>query len=82
MTTSSRMYGEFFRLLFLQARRETTAHFNATGLPPKQNISDNAFWFKRERSESFYMGLKIKVGLVTAIKHWRYGSTSISKAVV
>ncbi len=30
MTTSSRMHGEFFRLLFLQAHRETTAHFNAT----------------------------------------------------
>jgi hypothetical protein len=30
MTTSSRMHGEFLRLLFLQAHRETTAHFNAT----------------------------------------------------
>ncbi len=27
MTTSSRMHGEFLRLLFLQAHRETTAHF-------------------------------------------------------
>ena len=26
MTTSSRMHGEFLRLLFLQAHRETTAH--------------------------------------------------------
>jgi hypothetical protein len=43
MTTSSRMHCEFLRLLFLQAHRETTAHFNATGLPPQQNRSDNAF---------------------------------------
>ena len=27
MTTSSRMHGEFLRLLFLQAHRETTPHF-------------------------------------------------------
>jgi hypothetical protein len=33
MTTSSRMHGDFLRLLFLQAHRETTANFNATGLP-------------------------------------------------
>jgi hypothetical protein len=33
MTTSSRMHGEFLRVLFLQAHRETTAHFIATGLP-------------------------------------------------
>ena len=26
-STSSRMHGEFLRLLFLQAHRETTAHF-------------------------------------------------------
>jgi hypothetical protein len=35
---------------------------NATGLPPQQNRSDNAFRFKRD---AFYMGLKSKVGLVT-----------------
>jgi hypothetical protein len=63
MTTSSRMLGEFLRLLFLQAHRETTAHFNATGLPPQQNRLDNAFRFKRA---AFYLGLKSKVGLVTA----------------
>jgi hypothetical protein len=33
MTTSSSMHGEFLRLLFLKAHRETAAHFNATGLP-------------------------------------------------
>jgi hypothetical protein len=43
MTTSSRMHGEFLRLLFLQAHRETTAHFNATGLPPQQKRSDTAY---------------------------------------
>ena len=54
---------EFLRLLFLQAHRETTAHFLATGLPSQQNRSDNAFRFKRA---AFYMGLKSKVGLVAA----------------
>ena len=63
MTTSSRMHNEFLRLLFLQAHRETTAHFIATGLPSQQNRSDNAFRFKRA---AFYMGLKSKVGLVAA----------------
>jgi hypothetical protein len=63
MTTSSRMHGEFLRLLFLQAHRETTAHFNATGLPSQQNRSDNAFRFKRA---AFYMDLKSKVGLLAA----------------
>jgi hypothetical protein len=62
MTTSSRMHGEFLRLLFLQAHHETVAHFNATGLPSQQTRSDNAFRFKRA---TFYMGLKSKVGLVT-----------------
>ena len=57
------MHGEFLRLLFLQAHRETTAHFIATGLPSQQNRSENAFRFKRA---AFYMGLKSKVGLVAA----------------
>ena len=63
MTTFSRMHGEFLRLLFLQAHRETTAHFIATGLSSQQNRSNNAFWFKHA---AFYMGLKSKVGLVAA----------------
>jgi len=63
MTKSSRMHGEFLRLLFLQAHRETTAHLHATGLPSQQNRSDNTFRFKRA---AFYMGLKSKVGLVAA----------------
>ena len=41
LSTSTRMHGEFLRLLFLQAHRETTAHFIATGLPSQQNRSDN-----------------------------------------
>ena len=31
-STSSRVHGEFLRLLFLQAHRETTAHFTAIGM--------------------------------------------------
>jgi hypothetical protein len=57
------MHGEFLRLLFLQAHRETTAHFHATGLPSQQTRLDNAFRFKRA---TFYMGLKSKVGIVAA----------------
>jgi hypothetical protein len=63
MTTSSRMYGKFLCLLFLQAHRKTTVNFNATGLPSQQNRSDNVFWFKHA---AFYMGLTSKVGLVVA----------------
>ncbi len=63
MTTSSRMHGEFLRLLFLQAHSETTVYFIATGLPSQQNQLDNKFRFKRF---AFYMGLKSKVGLVAA----------------
>ena len=32
-STSTRMHGEFLRLLFLQAHRETTAHFTSLGMP-------------------------------------------------
>ena len=32
VSTSTRMHGEFLRLLFLQAHRETEAHFSATGM--------------------------------------------------
>jgi len=59
----SRMHGEFLRILFLQAHRETTAHFPATGLSLQQNRSENAFQIKRV---AFYMGLTSKVGLVAA----------------
>jgi len=32
MSTSTRMHGEFLCLLFLQAHRETEAHFTAAGM--------------------------------------------------
>jgi hypothetical protein len=62
MSTSNRMHGEFLRLLFLQAHRETEAHFTAAGLPSQSNQSES-FRFKRA---AFYQGLKSKVGLATA----------------
>jgi hypothetical protein len=78
MTTSSRMHGEFLRLLFLQSppRDHGALHCHWTaiatkligqcvGQPSQQNRSDNAFRFKRA---AFYMGLKSKVGLVAAKK--------------
>ena len=33
LSLSPPMHGEFLRLLFLQAHRETTAHFTAIGMP-------------------------------------------------
>jgi hypothetical protein len=59
MSTSTRMHGEFLRLLFLQAHRETEAHFTAAGMPSQRNQSDS-FRFKRA---AFYQSLKSKVGL-------------------
>jgi len=50
------------RLLFLQAHRETEAHFNATGIPSQRNQSDS-FRFKRA---TFFQSLKSKVGLAAA----------------
>ena len=60
MITVSRMHGEFLRLLFLQAHRETTAHFIATRLPSQQNRSDNAFRFKRA---AFYIPCTLPLAL-------------------
>jgi hypothetical protein len=62
MSTSNRMHGELLRLLFLQAHRETEAHFTAAGLPSQRNQSES-FRFKRA---AFYQGLKSKVGLAAA----------------
>jgi hypothetical protein len=62
MSTSSRMHGEFWRLLFLQAHRETEAHFTAAGMSSQRNQSDS-FCFKRA---AFYQSLKSKVGLAAA----------------
>ena len=50
------------RLLFLQAHRETEAHFTAAGMSSQTNNSE-ALWFKRA---AFYNGLKSKVGLAAA----------------
>jgi hypothetical protein len=62
MSTSTRMHGEFLRLLFLQAHRETEAHFTAAGMSFQRNQSDS-FRFKRA---AFYQSLKSKVGLAAA----------------
>ena len=61
VSTSTRMHGEFLRL-FLQAHRETEAHFTAVGMS-SQNINTEALWFK---CAPFYNGLKSKVGLAAA----------------
>jgi hypothetical protein len=62
VSTSTRMHGEFLRLLFLQAHRETEAHFIAAGMSSQRNQSDS-FRFKRA---AFYQSLKSKVGLAAA----------------
>ncbi len=62
VSTSTRMHGEFLRLLFLQAHRETEAHFTAAGMSSQTNNSE-ALRFKRT---AFYNGLKSKVGLAAA----------------
>jgi hypothetical protein len=61
-STSTRMHGEFLRLLFLQAHRETKAQFTAIGMS-SQHINTEALWFKRA---AFYNCLKSKVGLAAA----------------
>jgi hypothetical protein len=62
VSTSCSMHGEFLRLLFLQAHRETEAHFTAAGMSSQTNNSE-ALRFKRV---AFYNGLKSKVGLAAA----------------
>ena len=62
VSTSTRMHGEFLRLLFLQAHRKTEAHFTAAGMSSQRNHSDS-FRFKRA---AFYQSLKSKVGLAAA----------------
>jgi hypothetical protein len=56
------MHGEILQLLFLQAHRETEAHFIATGMSSQRNQSDS-FRFQRA---AFYQSLKSKVGLAAA----------------
>ena len=48
VSTSTRMHGDFLRLLFLQAHRETEAHFTAAGMSSQTNNSE-ALRFKRAR---------------------------------
>jgi hypothetical protein len=55
------MHDEFLRLLFLQAHRETEAHFTATGMPSHHN--PDKFRFCRS---AFYQGPKSKVRLAAA----------------
>ena len=62
VSTSTRMHGEFLRLIFLQAYRETEAHFTASGVPSQSNNSD-MFRFRRT---AFCQSLKSKVGLAAA----------------
>ena len=62
MSTSTRMHGEFLRLLLLQAHRETEAQFTAAGVSLQRNQSDS-FRFKRAE---FCQSLKSKVGLAAA----------------
>ena len=78
-STSIRMHGEFLCLLFLQAHRETEAHFTAAGMSSQTNNSE-AFRFKRA---AFYNGLKSKVikSDWRRPRQQRCGSTSMSKAV-
>jgi hypothetical protein len=67
MSTSNRVHGELLCLLFLQAHRETEAHFTAAGMPSQRNQSES---FRIKRA-AFYQGLKSKVGLAAA-SPWRY----------
>ena len=62
VSTSTRMHGEFLRLLFLQAHWESKVHFTAIGMS-SEHINTEALRFKRA---AFYNGLKNKVGLAAA----------------
>ena len=55
------MHGEFLRLIFLQAHRETEDYFRFTGVSA-QHTTD----MFRYRRAAFYSGLKSKVGLIAA----------------
>jgi hypothetical protein len=63
VSTSTRMHGDFLRLLFLQAHRETKAHFTATGMPLQRNQLDS---FRLKRA-AFCQSLNSKVGLTADI---------------
>ena len=67
------MHGEFLRLIFVQAHRETEAHFNAAGMS-SQNYQTDAFRFKRA---AFLQSLKSKIGLAAS----KAAALSISRVV-
>jgi hypothetical protein len=46
LSTSTHMHGEFLRLLFLQAHRETEANFTAAGMSSQRNHSDSFVSFQ------------------------------------
>ena len=60
-TSSTRTHGEFLRLLFLQAHRETTAHLTVIAMSTQQHC--DSFRYRRA---AFYNGLESKVGLAAA----------------
>jgi hypothetical protein len=63
VSTSTRTHGEFcVFVLFLQAHRETEAHFTATGMPSQRNEPDSC----RYKRAAFYQSLMSKVGLAAA----------------
>ncbi len=59
-STSDRLHGEFVRLLFLQAHRETDRFFGASGVQLAQTHPGVQFHFRRA---AFLQQLKTKVGL-------------------
>jgi hypothetical protein len=62
MSTSNHMHCEFLCLLFLQAHRETEAHFTAAGMLWQRNQSESF----RFNSAAFYQGLRNAVRLIAA----------------
>jgi hypothetical protein len=56
------MHGEFLRLVFLQAHRETEAQFTAAGMS-SQNYQTDAFRFKHA---ALLQSLKSKIGLAAS----------------
>jgi hypothetical protein len=66
-STSSRIHGEFLRLLiFLQAHRETENYFAFMDTPEQPNQTHFVF-----RRAAFYSSLKSKVGLIDAFQSRR-----------
>ena len=63
VSTLTRMHGEFLRLLFLQAHRETEAHITAAGMSSQTNNSEALRCSSALHSTT---GLKSKVGLAAA----------------